>query len=277
MSQERRARIALRAYPRELRASRGEEMIATLLDASGESGRRHRRELAGLVVGGLRARALRRSQPGPTRNVADGLCYAATGMLALASAEIAGVDNRFASHWVELWPLALLGGALAAALAGYDRIAALAGLAWIIDAFARVTTPQSGSLLAFDVVPLVCLLTMLVLPRREPRRLARLVWLIPIAAFGILAGGAGPRSYLLLTPLAVVVPLAVARFQRDPRLAIACALFAWQVGMFELAEAVDGRPLPLGLLPTALLFGTAPVVFALARQQARFRQRDETV
>lgn len=46
--------------------------------------------------------------------------------------------------------------------------------------------------------------------------------------------------------------------------------------MFEVAEVVDGRPLPLGPVPTALLFAAAPVVLALARQQARVQRDGET-
>jgi hypothetical protein len=276
VTRESRARIALRAYPKAIRASRGEEMIATLLDASGESSGRHRRELAALVAGGLRARARQRSLPGPTRDLADGFCYAATGLLALATAESVGIDARFAPHGASLWHLLVVGGALAAALAGYDRIASLAGAAWLIDPLAVVRGPQFGPLLAFDVVPMVCFLVMLILPRRGPRRPARLAWLIPVVALGILAGAVGPRSYWFLSPLVVLVPLALARFQRDPRLAIACALFAWEVAMFEVVQVADGQALPLGVLPTVLLFATAPVVFALTLMQTHAERDGET-
>ena len=53
MSRARLARIALGAYPAPARASHGEEMLATLLDASAGSRRRFVREVADLVRLGL--------------------------------------------------------------------------------------------------------------------------------------------------------------------------------------------------------------------------------
>jgi hypothetical protein len=46
VTRERLARVALLAYPRGVRAAKGEEMIGTLLDASGQSKARYGRELA---------------------------------------------------------------------------------------------------------------------------------------------------------------------------------------------------------------------------------------
>jgi len=49
VTRERLARVALLAYPRGVRAAKGEEMIGTLLDASGQSTARYGRELAAPV------------------------------------------------------------------------------------------------------------------------------------------------------------------------------------------------------------------------------------
>ncbi|MGB6453627.1 MAG: hypothetical protein WBH47_03965, partial [Streptosporangiaceae bacterium] len=55
---ERHCRLLLRAYPAAYRQDRGEEIIGTLLEATpaGRSWPLHR-DIRGLVVGGLRARA----------------------------------------------------------------------------------------------------------------------------------------------------------------------------------------------------------------------------
>jgi hypothetical protein len=43
-------------------------------------------------------------------------------------------------------------------------------------------------------------------------------------------------SYLVALPLAIIVPIALARLRRDPRLAIACSLLAAEIAMYETAD-----------------------------------------
>jgi hypothetical protein len=65
---ERGYRLLLRAYPPSVRAGRGEEILATLAEATPPG--RHlpaARESAALVVGGLRARARLATAEGPAR------------------------------------------------------------------------------------------------------------------------------------------------------------------------------------------------------------------
>ena len=83
MSGERIAELALLAYPAARRAARGEEMLATLLDASAGSRRRFAREIADLVRLGLRARGSQTASAGARRIVADGLCLAAVWLMTL--------------------------------------------------------------------------------------------------------------------------------------------------------------------------------------------------
>ena len=55
---ERRCRRLLRAYPAGYRAERGEEILGTLLESAPDGRTRPgRREVAALVLGGLRVRA----------------------------------------------------------------------------------------------------------------------------------------------------------------------------------------------------------------------------
>ena len=273
MTRERLARVAMLAYPRDVRAAKGEEMIGTLLDASGQSKAAYGRELAALVGNGLRARGAPRAQPSTARVIADGCCYAGIAMLALITASLVGHTVEFhqtRADSTQVWHLLLLGGCLSSALIGYDRIAAAGALAWIAIV---ITAPHRGStvgpLVALEALPVVCFAVMLIMPRYQSRRVRRVAWLIPIAALGTVAGGVGPSSYLVLAPLAIAVPVALARVARDPRLAIGCSLLGFEIAMFETAEALQGRPLPIGLPLTILLFSATPLVIALTARRTR--------
>src|SRR3954451_11059886 len=68
------AKIALLAYPSPTRTARGDEMPATLLDASAGSRRRFSGELVDLTRVGLRERATLTARAGAGRLAADGLC-----------------------------------------------------------------------------------------------------------------------------------------------------------------------------------------------------------
>ena len=83
MSGERIAELALLAYPAAARTARGEEMLATLQDASAGSRRRFVAEIADLVRLGLRARGSQTASAGARRIVADGLCLAAVWLMTL--------------------------------------------------------------------------------------------------------------------------------------------------------------------------------------------------
>ena len=83
MSRELLVRAGLRAYPLDVRETRGLEMTGTLLDVSAGSVPRFARELLSLVRIGLRTRATRVAAAGPRRVVADGVCLAAVWLLTL--------------------------------------------------------------------------------------------------------------------------------------------------------------------------------------------------
>ena len=273
MTHERLARIALLAYPSRVRAVRGEEMIGTLLDASSGSEAAFWRELVALIGGGLRARAAVPARLTTGRVIADGFCYAGIGMLALITAEVIAIAIRYpqaVADSTQVWELLLLAGCLSVALMGYDRIASMGALAWIaIVINARYRGSTLGPVVAMDVVPVVCFAVMLIVPRSGVRRVGRLAWLIPIAALGAASPAVGPGSYVLLVPLAIAAPVALARLPRDPRLAIACSVFAAEIAAFEAAEALSGQALSMGLPVTVLLFSLAPLAIGFAARRAR--------
>jgi hypothetical protein len=275
MTSKRLARLALLAYPRALRASKGEEIVGTLLDASGTSNAAYARELVALIGGGLRVRARTAGRPGAMRLIADGFCYAGVGMLVLNIALRVGerLELRGAGADASLmWMLLLLAGCLSAALIGYDRIAGAGALLSIAinAAQAQFTDLQAAAW----AVPAACFAVMLVIPRRQPRRIHRAAWLIPTVALGIAAGGRGPSTYLVLAPLAVVVPLALVRLARDPRLAIACALLAATIAVAETADALQSGSMPIGLPLTILLFTATPLTIAFAARRPHPQRPD---
>jgi hypothetical protein len=279
MTRESLVRLALHAYPKGVRRARGEEMLATVLDSSYGSRRAYGREIAGLIAGGLRARVGAGSQSGATRVIADGFCYGGAGMLALTVSQLVGVNTRLAAHGADstqLWWLLLLGASFLAAAIGYDRVAAAGALSWLVIVVAApFRGPDLLPLVAFAAVPAACFAVMAAAPRHRPPRLRRALWLLPVAALGLAAGGAGGRSYLLLAPLAVIVPVALARLPRDPRLAIGCSLFAAEIAMFETAQVLAHRPLPLGLPLTLVLFSAAPIAIAFAAVRPRLPRAGE--
>ena len=273
MTREQVARLALRAYPERVRAVKGPEMLGTVLDASGQSTALFARELRGLVGGGLRARVTTPVHAGAGRLIADGVCYGAIWMIAVMFASRVGASIAFgvaaggARGYAEF---ALLGGSLVAALIGYDRIAAAGALVWLAPVTASpYIISNEKILLATFGLPIVCLVAMIITPRRTNRRARRVAWLIPIAALGAAAGGVGPTTYLLLTPLALALPIALARLRSDPRFAIAWSLFATEIAMAGIGHALQGGPVPIGLPLTLLLLALTPLAIAFTLQRAR--------
>jgi hypothetical protein len=255
---ERLARAALWAYPRRVRLPKGEEIVGTLLDASGRSNAAFARELVGLVIGGLRVRGLAPARPTARRVIADGCCYAGLGMIAFFVAGDLGTLLRgYAAHASPTWfrELALLGGALIVGLAGHDRLAALGAFAYLANLAPHWTSRDIGTVVLTLAIPALCFAVMLVMPRRQPRRMPGLLWLAPIVALGVL--GVRPLATLdLVVPLAVLTPYALVRIRRDPRPAIACSLFAAEIAIVLIAESQHHLAPPLLIL----MLSTAPLV-----------------
>ena len=268
MTRERLAARALDAYPPAVAAAHGDEMIATLLDASAGSRRRFAGELAGLVRAGLHARAAENARAGARRLIADGLCLAGAWIMTLNLSVLLAQRARGLQDPLLAWPsIALLAVALAMALMGRDRIAGLAALAWMALRMPALLHDHPGAGgVAGELIPFACFTVMVLAPRRRTLDPRGLVWLVVPA--GLLATFGSPDGRgLMLAVVAVaailVVLAAVALLPTDPRLAIAGAVPTTGLGM-----GVAAAP-SASLVAAALLMATAPAVLALTVVRTR--------
>jgi hypothetical protein len=252
MIRERIGQVASRAYPPAVRQTRGLEMLGMLLDAGEQSSWAFVRESGSLVLGGLRERRAITARAGTRRLIADSCCQAVVIwlMLWLVSAVntvgIAGPGQRLRIQEV------VLAAILVCALVGYERIAALSGLA-AIAVFGPVGPHTQLVWLAKLLVPIACLVVMASAPRKRPRDPRRLLWLLPVFALAALQ----PQDHVSLAGVLALVTLGgLLRLLYDPRLAIACSL-VWIILLMSNAP----RPVPAGLgLPLILAALTAGLI-----------------
>jgi hypothetical protein len=235
---ERIGRAALRAYPPATREARGLEMLGMLLDAGEQSNRALVRENGSLVLGGLRARRALTARAGTRRLVADACCQAAIIFLmlwlisALNTQGSAGPSEQLLVQGVALAAI------LACALVGYQRIAAIGGLAALVAYGPLGPHTQLVGLLRV-LVPIACLLVMVRAPQRRPHDPRQLLWLLPVVVLAALHG----HAHVSLPEVLAVMSLGgLLQLLHDPRLATACSL-VWIVVL--LADA--GRLTPAGL------------------------------
>jgi hypothetical protein len=273
---ERVTRVALHAFPPAVRSARGHEMLGTLLDASATSHSRFAGELLDLVRSGLQARATQTAQAGPRRLVADGFCLAAVWLLTLFLAS--DVGNRIRGPlpgypWglFSPWTFALLGGALALALIGYDRLAGATALIFTASVFndpARYDLTGANRLPL--VLPVICFGVLLLAPRQRKRDARRLAWLAVAAGLAVAASRTDDTiAAVALLTLIFFVPPAFAMLRTDPRLAIACTVSA---AYFGLRMAQDpGGPGALGLLFLAATPLVLTIVIAHTRHASQAR------
>jgi hypothetical protein len=211
-------RTAVRAYPAEVRAVRGDELIGTLLDAGEHSVAQFARHLVSLVTGGLAARA-RAALAQPLRPMgADVLRWACIMIVARGlTGELASLRWDGAPPW-SLQTICLLWGGPALVLvlftAGRDRMAALVGLMCLVaDILSRSRPPVSLSVQLW--LPEVAgFIVMVVAPRRKVG-FERALWLIPAVVWALFwytelgrLSGVGYVTPVLAT--LVVLPIAPA-------------------------------------------------------------------
>jgi hypothetical protein len=270
MSGERMAGLAMLAYPARIRVARGEEMLATLQDASAGSRRRFAREIADLVRLGLRARGAQTASTGARRIVADGLCLAAVWFMTLDLSTLLSQRARgMHDPLLSSTSIALLAAILAIALVGYDRLAGAGALVWTALRIPALWDHHAGIVnLAPELLPIVCFCALVLAPRRraaDPRRLAwLLVPAILVATAGPPPGEASPLlvAAVLIAALVVVVA-AVALLPTDPRLAIAGAISLSNLGIAVVVINHDGSLVP------RLFVAAAPMVLAVAIMRTR--------
>ncbi len=189
MNREWIGQVALRAYPPAVRQARGMEMLGIMLDAAEHSNRALVRESGSLVLGGLRERRALVARAGSRRLVADSCCQAALIFLmlwlisALKTQVVAGASQRLVVQEV------VLAAILGCALIGYERIAALSGLAALI-AYGPLGQHIQLVRLANVLVPVALLVVMVRSPQRRPRDTRQQLCLVPVAVLAALSAHA---------------------------------------------------------------------------------------
>jgi cytochrome c-type biogenesis protein CcmH/NrfF len=264
--------LAVRAYPRDARLARGEEMIGTLLDAGEDSGRALIRGTASLIVGGLHDRARENARIGARRLITDAFCQAAVFwslyMLAVRPPQVDG-----SLGW-PTWTLVLLAGVPVLAILGMDRLSGLCGV--LVAGYFLIHASDTSSVAGQPVLighhnairffvdrwsgPLVCYAVMFVKPRPRTHNLTRLLWLMPVGVLLLIPHA--PAALLILIALPV---LGIFYLPVDPRLAIASALL-WTDTV--VMATLDGERLGLVTIPVLSL----TVLIAVARQRSLARQ-----
>jgi hypothetical protein len=231
---ERRCRLLLHAYPAWYRRERGEEILATLLQAS-QPGRSWPapRDARALITGGLRVRAWRAQNPGMTASLRQAvLAGAALALLWSVSEDLAGQIQGLILAWIHIatfqphidpWIAAdalTLAAVAAAWFAPWPAIAVL-GLA-----AAAAQEYWSSRIMAIQPAGLLILLAILAPGRNRPPR--SWLWLAgALSAAHLLDQATGVRPllpiYNAIDPTLTVVPWIV-------------------LGAAVLWAAIDARP-----------------------------------
>jgi hypothetical protein len=214
-------------------------MLSTALEIGCESSLSFARELASVVLGGLKERARLTARTGTRRIVTDACTSALILLLGLSAWGLArraiGPDSGDEPGLqVVIW------GLLALLLIGYTRAAGVIGASVISAIVTFVIVGKQGNLaeqlspLAVIGVPLLCCVLLASDTRARPRRYGRALWLVAIFVLGIVlppepirefGHGAGslPLDYEQRI-LLVVSLIGLLRLPYDPRLALACGL-----------------------------------------------------
>ena len=166
-------RIAVRTYPVEVRAQRGEELVSTLLDASENSPAAFTRQLVSLVAGGLAARSRTTLRQPLRQMILDLVRWAcittvASGLTGgLASLRWGGsLGGSPLTLWVQYIGPALL---IALFTLGHDRLTGIVGLIWLYagSSYYVPPSPSTDFWLEFWLLPLAGFVLMVTVPRRR--------------------------------------------------------------------------------------------------------------
>jgi hypothetical protein len=232
----RRYRWLLLAYPPDYRASHGEEIIGTLLEAASPTQRfPSGREATGLLLGGLRTRARQAAAASPPRLWSDGLHL---GVLLIVLANLSQALDLGWGPWT-----ALVAVGAVAVLRGWTRTAmvttALAALAAARPLLPPVELPWwlpgygDWSAVARYAVP-VAVLAVLAWPKGSRPRPRSWWWLLlPIVHLALPAVQPWLVAGLGVGLLAAMLVITVSAL--DPRPAVAAAVFLLP-GLFHAAE-----------------------------------------
>ncbi len=252
---ERRCRLLMRAYPPTYRRERGDEIMATLLEATPEGRRRPQlRDTRALVVGGLRARAA--LNRGRTTAANLRLAVLAGVCIYLAMSAAGDLDTFFFSEFdrgVPMigrmgWP-ALLAALFAAAVVILGWVArrrvVIGAAALAAGAAQGYAGFSSGQMASYVVTELACLAAVVVLTIRMERRSPAGLWLI----FAVVAALVLPGYLQYVAPLWPYIAPLWLYIAPGMELCVVVVALAW--------VAVDARPLVA--VATYFILSSVPV------------------
>jgi hypothetical protein len=282
---ERRCRRLLRAYPTSYRRERGEEIIGTLLEATPE-GRSWplARDVRGLLMGGLRARAALNRRLTTAANLRIAVLVGVAGYLAFSALVylrvsvhllVAVTGRAHAGGWLLLAVAVLVGLAVAVVWLSGRRspllAAAIAAAAAV--ALAGAWRPTA---LGWPVTELACLAVLAVLAGRGERPGVRWLWPVAlVAALPLIAGISSEVGKIMFGVLLLAFGVvSVLWVFIDARPAIATAMFLLA---FWLPSGIDNLARGLGIAPGVPLLVLLTLVMALALWRLRRQSAGVTV
>jgi pimeloyl-ACP methyl ester carboxylesterase len=259
---ERRCRLLMRAYPAAYRRERGDEIMATLLEATPEGRRRPLlRDMRALIMGGLRARAAQNRR----FTTAVNLRLAVLAGLCIYLAAIAAGDlNDFVTSEVDRavpmvgpagWPVLIAGLLMGAVVAlawlarrpvviGAAALAAGAATGYVgFPSAAQQAAGRGGLTSAFVITELGCLAAVAALTVRMERRSPAWLWLVGAVVATLLLPG-----YLRYIPNLWFIWMYIAP---GMELCVLVVAVAW--------IAIDARPLVA--VATYLSLSSVPPIF----------------
>lgn len=216
---ERRCRLVLRAYPAAYRRERGDEIIATLLEAT-PAGRRRPLfcDLRALVLGGLRARAAQNRRFTTAVNLRLAVLAGACIYLGIsAAADLDTFSNSELDRGVPMvgrigWPAllaALLIGAVVALALRARRGVVIAAAALPAAAAAGYAGFSSGQMSAYVATELVCLAVVVALTVGMERPSPAWLWLVGAVVAALFLPGYLHYITYAWTEVALVLKLGV--------------------------------------------------------------------
>jgi hypothetical protein len=286
---ERRCRLLLHAYPAWYRRERGEEILATLLQASPPGrGWPALRDARALIMGGLRVRAWRAQNPGMTASLHQAvLAGAALALLWYIAGDLAIETEQLILAWTHITTLQphigpwIGADALTLAAVAAAWFAPRPAIAVLALAAAAAQEYWSGRIMAIQPAGLLILLAILAPGRNRPPR--SWLWLAgALAAAHLLDQATGVRPllpiYNAINPTLTVVPwivlgAAVLWAAVDARPAIAMAVWLAStylvIALLEILDQVgDLRPWEWQMPAAGSAILAAAATWRLRRQAA---------
>jgi hypothetical protein len=274
MMRDRLARVALRCYPPPSRATRGAEMLDTLLEAS--EGRRGMFvwNVMSLVAAGFGERARASARVSAGRTIAEAAKLASVLYACLwLTVGLAELIHRPGWHNDTRISFYLL-GLLLIVLAWWRGLERIAGVIGLVATVLLVVAHRPGQLpvsMVQPILPAFGYLVMAIAPTRErptQAAVAALVGLVVVSV--VLPGGGNAGGFSQLIVLATISVAGLAVFAVQPRLAIAVAIIWTAIGIEWIAFAGPQSA------PWTRLAATAPVVLAATAARARVIRRRAT-